>query len=212
MKRIPFSLSVCVCLFSNIGCGGGNTRMEPAPAGAYGTLVQNGPDGTVSRDLIRDELREVLLPCQRDIDNLRDRRLGGQRTQRLLAVIAKLVETFAISDFRASDSPARDLALEALIADRESGGPECTGGTLSRTCAMASEQQFGFRFSGPRNDVVGPQALPERAIESALEAIDAVLWAHRDSEDWSEEERTRYASTFSDLARLCEQLHHAKAE
>lgn len=188
--------------------------MDPAPAGAYGTLVHNSADGTVSRDPLRDELREVLLPCQHDIDNLRDQRVDGQRRQRLLAVMAKLVETFALSDFGDSDigNPARDHALEGIIADRRSGGPECTGGTLNRTCGLAPEQEFGFRFGGPRDDVAGPRVLPARAIDSALEAIDTVLWTHHDSADWSEEERATYASSLNDLSRLCEQLRRAEAE
>lgn len=182
--------------------------MEPPPAGAYGTLVQNSADGTVSRDAIRDELREILLPCQHDIDNLRDLRVGGRRRQRLLMVIAALVQTATLSRVSRRDlsNPAYDSALEGVIADRQSGGPECTGGTLARTCGMAPEQAYGLEFGGPRDDEAGPRVLPERSIDGALEAIDEVLWSRHEPASWSEEERATYRSSINDLSRLCAEL------
>ena len=182
--------------------------MDPAPAGAYGTLVQNSTDGTVSRDPIRDELREILLPCQHDIDNLRDLRVSGRRRRRLLMVFAALVHTATLSRTNRRDlsNPAYDPALEAIIADRQSGGPECTGGTLARTCGMAPEQAYGLEYGGPRDDEAGPRVLPERSIDGALEAIDEALWSRHEPANWGDEERASYEASINDLSRLCAEL------
>lgn len=172
--------------------------MEPPPAGAYGTLSRNQEHGTLTRDPVRDELREILLPCQSRLDRMREERLDERRRERILSVIAMMLQTVYLSRFDgAQNHPA---------------GAQCTGGTLDRNCAMAQERQFGFRFGGPNEDVVGDQVLPERAIDGALEALDSVLWASPDSSDWDEEQRESYETRRNNLSRLCEQLRRAEAE
>lgn len=172
--------------------------MEPPPAGAYGTLSRNREHGTLMRDPVRDELREILLPCQRRLDRMRDERLDEQRRERILSVIALMLQTVYLSAFDG--------------AQNNPGGAQCTGGTLDRACAFASERDFGFRFGGSDEDVSGPQVLPTRAIDGAVEAVDSVLWAQPDSNNWDAEQRATYESSRNNLARLCEQLRRAEAE
>ncbi len=172
--------------------------MEPPPAGAYGTLARNREHGTLMRDPVRDELREILMPCQRRLDRMRDERVDERRRERILSVIAMMLQIVYLSAFDG--------------AQNNPGGAQCTGGTLDRNCAMAQERQFGFRFGGPNEDVVGEQVLPERAIDGAIEAVDSVLWATPDSNDWDEEERATYNTRRDNLVRLCEQLRRAEGE
>ncbi|MFK8003709.1 MAG: hypothetical protein AB8H86_29365 [Polyangiales bacterium] len=122
------------------------------------------------------------------------------------ARLISLLLTWARVSPRDLSNPAYDSALEGIIADRQSGGPECTGGSLARTCGMAPEQEFGFEFDGPRDDEVGPRVLPERSIDGALEAKGEVLWSRHEPASWSEEERATYESSINDLSRLCAEL------
>lgn len=173
-------------------------QLDPAPAGATGTLVRNDERGTLAHDPVRDELREILMPCQRRLGQMRDERFDEQRRERVLTVIAFILSSYYQSEHAGDQDPP--------------SGAECTGGTLDRSCAFASEREFGFRFGGSDEDVTGPQVLPTRAVDGAIEAVDSVLWASPDSRDWDTEQHEIYESRRNNLARLCEQLRRAEAE
>lgn len=150
------------------------------------------------RDPVRDELREILIPCQRRLDRMRDEKVDVDRLELIMTILAQVLNSVYLSRFDgAQNNPA---------------GAQCTGGTLDTACSMAPEREFGFQFGVSEEDELGPRVLPERAIDGALEAIDSVLWASPDSNDWMSAEQDEYATRRDNLTRLCEQLRRAEDE
>ena len=86
-------------------------------------------------------------------------------------------------------------------------GGQCTGGPLAPGCAMSPESQFGFALDNSDEDTAGGYvSVPEEAVEQALGAVDDILWAEPNSNDWDDEQWSLYDQRKASLVTACESV------
>ena len=170
------------------------TAFEPPPAGAVGTL---------SRDPVRRELRDILTPCQRSMNALLEEgRVRRSRYRRIATAVAVIAAQ--ASYYGANAQPGGNTASGTpWRADRCTGpngnAPECTS-------FGAAPAWGGGTLGGDSDQLDEYIEAPTEEVQGAIIAVDDLLWDTPDSSDWTDEQWERWDETRQELKRACRAL------
>ncbi|MBO6937788.1 MAG: hypothetical protein JJ863_22665 [Deltaproteobacteria bacterium] len=170
------------------------TTMEPPPAGASGTL---------SNDPVRDELREILIPCQRTMNRvIEEGRMRRSRYQRIATALAVVLAQAAYYGANLQGG-GNSASGQPFQADR------CTGPTADRPecTSFGGAPAWGGGTIGADEDRLDEYIeVPTGQVQQAVHAIDDLLWSAPDSNDWTDEQYERWLDTRRELKRACRAL------
>jgi len=174
--------------------GVATTAFEPPPAGAAGTL---------NADPVRDELREILVPCQRTMNRVIDEgRMRRSRYQRIATALAVVLAQAAFygSNLQGGGNSATGQPFEPeRCTGATADGPECN--------SFAASPAWGGGTIGADEDRLDEFIeVPADQVQDAVNAVDDLLWSAPDSRDWSDEQWERWTETRRELKRACRSL------
>ena len=173
---------------------------EPPPAGAAGTL---------NADPVRDELREILIPCQRSMNGvIEEGRMRRSRYQRIATALAVVLAQAAYYGANlqgggnsASGQPFQPERCTGATAD----GPECT--------SFGAGAAWGGGPIGATEDRLDEYIeVPVGQVQDAIHAVDDLLWSAPDSREWSDEQWQHWTDTRRELKRACRALERERTE
>jgi hypothetical protein len=179
---------------SSSGSGAATTAFDPPPAGAAGTLQV---------DPVRDELRDILTPCQRTMNRVIDEgRMRRSRYRRIATALAVIMAQAAF--YTANLQPGGNSASgQPFQPDR------CTGATADDpqcTSFAAGAAWAGGPIGGDEDRLDEYIEVPTGHVQSAIVAVDDLLWSAPDSREWTDEQWDYWAETRRELRRACREL------
>lgn len=201
----PFACALALGL-ALAGCGpkasGGAAvaPFEPPPAGAAGTL---------SADPVRDELREILIPCQRTMNGvIEEGRMRRSRYRRIATALAIVLSQAAFygANLQGGGNSATGAPFEPeRCTGATADGPECQ--------SFAAAPAWGGGTIGADEDRLDEYIeVPTEQVREAVHAIDDLLWSAPDSRHWSDEQWERWRETRRELVRACRVLERETTE
>ncbi len=176
------------------------TEFDPPPPGAAGTL---------SGDPVRDELREILTPCQRSMNRvLEEGRVRRSRYRRIATAVAVIAAQAAY--YGANAQPGGNSASGAIWEPSRCAGP--TADRPECNSFGAAAPAWGGQLGGDDDQLDEYIEIPTEAVQDAIVAVDDLLWTTPDSADWSDEQWDRWSETRRELKRACRALHREEED
>lgn len=198
MRSLAFVVLLFACGPSS-SSGVATTTFEPPPAGAAGTL---------SQDPVRDELREILIPCQRTMNRVIDEgRMRRSRYRRIATALAVVLSqaAFYTANLQGGGNSATGQPFDPST---------CTGATADdpQCNSFGAAPAWGGGETGSDEDRLDEYIeVPTGQVQDALHAIDDLLWSAPDSREWTDEQWERWTDTRRELVRACDVLERETA-
>ncbi len=200
VRPLAFVLLLAACGPSTGGGGTATTAFEPPPAGAAGTL---------NDDPVRDELREILVPCQRTMNAfIAEERVRRSRYRRIATALAVVLSqaAFYTANLQGGGNSATGQPFDpSTCTGATADDPQCT--------SFGAAPAWGGGQTGSDEDRLDEYIeVPTAHVQEAIHAIDDLLWSAPDSREWTDEQWDRWTETRRELKRACTILDREAAE